>query len=80
MPLHASLAHARRNIGHSQAIGAAPVEGTAEESQRPAKARLACPDCLVQRRGSWHQRDHAAERQVEAMRLALAGALYGRRR
>src|SRR5260370_26073212 len=82
MPSRPSLTDARRNIDHSYAVGATSAEGGAEESQRPAKTRLARPDCVVERRGAGYWRDHAPDRDLEAVRLALAGALYerGRRR
>ncbi len=45
------------------------------KSEHGAEARLAGPHCAAQRLGYWHQRDHARDRQVQDLRLALAGAL-----
>src|SRR5512133_3952239 len=44
--------------------------------EQPAEARLAGEDHSGDRGRSRHDRDHAPERQVEAERLALAGAVH----
>ena len=48
--------------------------------QRRAEACLAGRDCPAQCRRGWHQRDHAADRDVEDVRMAMAGAFHARRR
>src|SRR5665648_42421 len=73
----ASLAHARRDFHHGLA-GRAPAPSSPHQGpQRCAEARLASPDRVADGRGARHQRDHAAERQVEDLRLALAATLHG---
>jgi hypothetical protein len=41
----------------------------------PRRNRLAGGDHPLERRRCWHQRDHAPDRQVEDLRLALAGTV-----
>src|SRR5512132_879387 len=48
--------------------------------RQPAEARLAGEDHPGDRGRSRHGRDHAPQRQVEAERLALAGAVHDGRR
>ncbi len=50
--------------------------GDRRRRQQPAQVLLACANRACHRGWAWHQRDHAADRQVEAVRVALAGALY----
>src|SRR5665811_1042868 len=73
----ASLAHARRDF-HYRLAGRAPAPSSPDQGpQRRAEARLASPDRVADGRGARHQRDHAADRQVEDLRLALAATLHG---
>ena len=72
----ASLADANGNIHHGEAFEPQAAEGDFERPQRAAEARLASRDCAVFRRRFGDQRDHAADRQGQHLRLALARAVH----
>jgi len=76
----ANLRHATRHFHfrHVRRLGSAPRSG--QGPQRASEARLARADRVAQRRGRRHERDHARDRQIQDLRLALAGAVRRRRR
>src|SRR5215207_4717908 len=70
---------ANGNIDDGKAFGPQAAEGDFEGPQRAAEARLAGRDCPAYRRGSWNERNHARDEEVQDLRLALAGTVHGRR-
>ena len=75
----ASLAHAHWNNHHCFTRRPSPVAGSGQGPQRSAEARMACRDRSPQRWWRGHKCNHASDRQVEDLRLALAGAVrHGR--
>ena len=67
----------RRDISTKvSAVDRARLESGHHGPEQPAEARLAGEDHPGDRGRPRHRRDHAPERQVEAERLALAGAVH----
>ena len=73
----------RRNFGSLSFVpsGLGSASRPGQGSQRSPEARLAGADRAAERRWAGHERDHARDRQIEDLRLALAGAFrrQGRR-
>jgi len=76
----ASLRHAHRDIRFGPGRRSPASSDHRRRSEEPAEARLACPDRASDRRWHRHLRHHDRHRQVEDMRVALAGTVHGGRR
>jgi len=79
LDLHASLSHAHRDFHINHAFGPPPTRDDYQGLQRLAEACLTRSHHIAERGWRRHQRDHAADRQVEDLRLALAGTVHGGR-
>lgn len=77
---HASLGHAHRNIVRSRPCRSPPSGDDCSGSICPPEACLARGDHSFHCGWPRNRGDHAADGQVQALRLALAGALHARRR
>ena len=71
------LRHARRDQHRGERCGPCPAGADRGGSEQPAEARLAGADHPGDGGGLRHGGDHAPGRGVQALRLALAGALHG---
>ena len=74
------LGHARRDQHRGERCGPRAAGADRGGSEQPAKARLAGTDHPGDGGGLRHRGDHAPRRGVQALRLALAGAVHARRR
>ena len=72
--------HAQGRHRRSQRRRSCPSGSARRGPEQPAEARLAGEDHPGDRGRFRHGRDHAPQRQVEAERLALAGAVHDGRR
>jgi hypothetical protein len=77
---HVGCGHARGDRDRSDRLRSGSARGDRGGPQQPAKARLAGADHSGDRGRLRYRRDHAPGRGVEAQRVALAGAVHGRRR
>ena len=79
MPLRASLPHAQRHLLHGFGPRPSAIVRDRRRPQEPAEACLAGADRSSERRRLGTLGDHGRDRQVQDLRLALAGAVHAGR-